>query len=118
LERTRIEPFLPLVNPPSEGPVAEPPVMFLPKLHLNIEAATLCGGDNLTWIEMALGESLTAFDSSDSDVRAQIQVRRKLSLGHGYFERPSACHGWDSMRARQRDFHPGCAFIRNHPAGH
>ena len=48
LDRTRIEPFLPLVNPRSERPVAEPAVMLLPKLHLNIEAAALCGGDNLT----------------------------------------------------------------------
>ena len=33
--------------------LVEPSVVFLPKLHLNIEAAALCGGDNLSWIEMA-----------------------------------------------------------------
>src|SRR5262245_45725248 len=110
LERTGIEPFLPLVNPRRKRPVVEPPVMLLSQLHLNVETAALCGGDGLTGIEMALGETLTAFDSSNSDVRAQIQVCRQFSLGHGNFKRPSAGHGGDSMRAGERDFHPGCAF--------
>ena len=99
LDRTRIEPFLTLVNPRRQRPAVKATVMLLPKFHLDIEAATLCGGNNLSWIEIALGESLAAFNSRYSDVRAEVQVCRKFSLSYGDFKRPSACYGGDSMRA-------------------
>ena len=118
LDGARIEPFLSLVNPPRERAVVEPAVMFLAELHLNIEAATLCSDDDLTWIEMTLGETLTAFDSSDPHVGAQIQVCRKLPLGHGNFKWSPTCHGGNAVRAGGRDFDPGRAFIRHNPARH
>src|SRR5262249_52590976 len=93
LDRTRVEPLLPLVDPHRQRVVVESPVVFFSKLHLNIEAATSGGGDNLTRIELALGESLTAFDASDADVRAQIEVCGKFSLRDGDFKRPSAGYG-------------------------
>jgi hypothetical protein len=64
LDRSGVEPFLPLVDPRSERPVAEPAVMFLPELHLNIEAAALRGRDNLTRVEIVLGETLTSIRSA------------------------------------------------------
>src|SRR5262249_32863095 len=111
LNRARIEPFLPLVNPRRERAGAEPPVVFFSNLHLNIEASAPGGGDNLAWIEMALGESLAAFDSSDANIGAQIQICGKFSLGHGNFKGPSAGHGGDSMFSGQGYLHPGHAFI-------
>ena len=92
--------------------------MLFAKLHLHVEPAALCGDDDFARIEIALGEALTTFDSSDADVGAQIEVSRKFTLGHRNLKRPAACHGGYSMRTGQRDFHPGGAFIRNHPAGH
>ena len=83
----------------------------------NVEAVTAIGL-SVGKLGNVRTETLTAFDSSDSDVRAEIEVRRKFSLGHRNFERPSACHGGNSVRAGQRDFHPARAFIRNNPAGH
>ena len=118
LDRTRIEPFLALVNPRRQRLPVKTAVMLLPKLHLNVESATPGGSHNLFWIEMALGESLAAFNSRDPDVRAKVQVGRKFSLSHGNFKRPSACYGGDSVRTGRSDFHPGGTFIRNHPAGH
>src|SRR4029453_4956517 len=73
LDCTRVEPFLPLVDPGGERSVGEPAVVLLPEPHPNIEAAAACRGYVLRWIEFALRETLTAFDSTDSDVRAQIQ---------------------------------------------
>ena len=92
--------------------------MFFPELHLNVETAALCGCDDLTRVQRVLGETLAAFDSSDSDVRAEIQVRRKFSLSHSDFKRPSARDGRDPVRASQRDFRPGRVFIRHDPARH
>src|SRR4029453_13249080 len=89
LECAGIEPFLSLVDPRRERLLAEPSVMFLPKLHLHIEAAAVGGGDNFPWIEKADRETLPAFDSCDADVRAQIQVGGKFALGYGNFKSPS-----------------------------
>src|SRR5215471_9839182 len=118
LDRTGIEPFLALVDPRRERPIAEPTVVFLSELHLNVEAAALRGADNVTRMELALGETLPAFDSSHADIGAQVEVCRKFSLRDSNFKWSSACDGRDAIRAGHRNLHPGRAFIRNHPAGH
>src|SRR5262245_4520986 len=70
LDGTRVEPVLPLFNPRRKRPLAEPAVVFLAKLHLHVEPAALRSGNDLTRIEIAVREPLTAFDSRDADVRA------------------------------------------------
>src|SRR5689334_7585263 len=54
LHGARIEPFPPLFNPEGNRVVGETPVVFLAKLHLDIEAMTPGGRDDRTWIEIAL----------------------------------------------------------------
>src|SRR5262245_46951670 len=106
LDGARIEPFLPLFNPYGNRVVGETAVVFLAKFHLNVEAATPGRGNNLTGIEIALSESLSAFDSRDADIRAQIQVGGKFSLRHGDFERSSASHCGHAVLPGQRHLRP------------
>src|SRR5262245_47321684 len=92
--------------------------MLLSKFHLNLEATALCSGHDLTWIEVRFGEPLAAFNSSYSDVGAEVQICRKFPLGHGNFKRPSARYGGNSISASQSYFRPRRVFIRDHPARH
>ena len=74
LDCTGIEPFLTLVNPRRQRPVIKTTVMLLPKFHLNLEATAPGSSHNLSWIEMAIGESLATFNSSYPDVRTEVQI--------------------------------------------
>src|SRR5262249_29700485 len=85
---------------------------------LHIEAPAPCGGHDLTWFKLAVGESLATFDSTHTDICTQIQVSRKFSLGDCDFKRASAGNGWDSILSGKSYLSPGSRFIRNHPARH
>src|SRR5215467_2876188 len=102
LNCTRIKPLLTLGNPRRQCSVVKDAVMLLSKFHLNIQATALCGDHNLTRIEVAIRESLSTLNASDSDVGAEIQVCRKFALSHGNLKRPSTRYRGNSICASQR----------------
>src|SRR5204863_2727141 len=93
-------------------------VMLLTKFHLNIKAASLRGGNNRFGFEIGVGESLTAFDSRDANIRTQIQVGRKFTLRGGNFKRSPSSDSGDAVTASKTNFLSSRAFVRNHPASH
>src|SRR2546421_1286835 len=73
---------------------------------------------NCPRLEWQLGEALTAFDSCDTEVCAQVEISLKLPLGNGPLERPSASHCGHVMGPRRRYLAPGRSLVGNLPACH
>src|SRR5262249_26481731 len=118
LNRTGIEPLPTSVNPCCKSPPGETTIMFLTEFHLNFESSALCGGNYLFGLEINFRESLSAFDSSCTDVGTEVQVGCKFSLHDCNFKWSSACNGRDSIPAGKGDFSSRGTFFCNHPAGH
>src|SRR5262249_55416317 len=112
------EPFLTAVEPCIERLLVESAVMLFAELHLHLESTAVGRRDNLAGFEIALGESLTAFDPTYTDVCAKVEVRRKFSLDHGDLKRSAAGHRGDTIFMGKRDFSSGSRFVGNQPARH
>ena len=68
----------------------ESAVMLFTELHLDLETTAVRRRDNLPRFQIGVGESLSALDATDTNVRAKVEVCRKFSLSDSDFKRSAA----------------------------
>src|SRR5579884_493296 len=87
LHRARVEPALAARNRLIQRFFCERTFMFLPHLILHLQPALLGHAYNRAWRLGEFGKPFSALDARHAEIRAQVQIGLKLSLGHSHLER-------------------------------
>ncbi len=74
--------------------------MFLSQLELDLQPPLVRHSHDVLSTQGKVGEPLPALDPAHADVRAQVEVGRKLSVCYGYLEGSTAGNGRYTLFAR------------------
>src|ERR1700738_1980771 len=118
LERSRVEPPLPLLNQLSYAVVGKRSAMLLTQFELNFEAPVGRHLDNIRGLQCHVCETFATLDPSDADVRTQVEIRGKVPLCHRDFERPSSSDRRDVVLFRGGYLSARGGLLSDDPASH
>ena len=118
LKGTRVQPPLPLLDQLGHGRIRKRPGMLFAQLELDIESPRFRHLHDVLGFQGHVCESLATFDPRNANVRAEIEVGRKLTLRHCHFERASARHSRHTVPFCGGNLSPRSCLVGYHPAGH
>src|SRR5258708_2949371 len=118
LERSRVEPPLPLLDQLSYAVVGKRSAMLLTQFELNFEAPVGRHLDNFICLQSYVCKTFAAPNPSHADIRTQVEIRGKLPLCHRDFEWPPSGDRRHAVAFRSGYLSARGGLLSDNPASH